>query len=53
MLMGERDWIEVVGEGAVAEWGKDGMGVGTLALATVIVCFVSTRATASKGCADW
>lgn len=41
MLMGERDWVEVVGEGAVSEWGKDGMGVGALALVTVLICFVS------------
>lgn len=42
MLMGERDWVEVVGgEGVVSEWGKDGMGVGALALITVLVCFVS------------
>lgn len=41
MLMGERDWVEVVGEGAVSEWGRDGRGVGVLALITVCVCFVS------------
>lgn len=41
LLMGERDWVEVVGEGAVSEWGRDGRGVGVLALSTVSVCFVS------------
>lgn len=42
LLMGERDWVEVIGEGAVSGWGRDGRGVGILALSTVLVCFVST-----------
>jgi hypothetical protein len=41
MLMGERDWVEVVGDGTEAGWGRDGKGVGIVALVTVLVCFVS------------
>lgn len=41
MLMGERDWVEVVGDGTEAGWGRDGKGVGIVALITVLVCFVS------------
>jgi hypothetical protein len=41
MLMGERDWVEVVGDGTEAGWGRDGKGVGPVALITALACFVS------------
>ena len=41
MLMGERDWVAVSSEGTEAGWGRDGKGVGIVALVTTLVTFVS------------
>jgi hypothetical protein len=39
--MGERDWVAVSEEGTEAGWGRDGKGVGIVALLSTIVTFVS------------
>jgi hypothetical protein len=41
MLMGERDWVAVSEEGTEAGWGRDGKGVGVVALLSTLVTFVS------------
>jgi hypothetical protein len=41
MLMGERDWVAVSEEGTEAGWGRDGKGVGPVALFFILVGFVS------------
>lgn len=40
MLMGERDWVAVSEEGTEAGWGRDGKGVGAVALLSTLVTFV-------------
>jgi hypothetical protein len=42
MLMGERDWVAVSEEGTEAGRGRDGQGVGVVALLSTLVVFVST-----------
>jgi len=39
--MGERDWVAVSEEGTEAGWGRDGKGVGIVALLSTLVTFVS------------
>jgi hypothetical protein len=39
--MGERDWVAVSEEGTEAGWGRDGKGVGVVALLSTLVTFVS------------
>lgn len=40
--MGERDWVAVSEEeGTEAGWGRDGKGVGVVALLSTLITFVS------------
>ncbi|WWD21923.1 hypothetical protein CI109_106411 [Kwoniella shandongensis] len=42
MLMAERDWVEVgleEGEEGLEGWGRDGKGVGVVAVLTTLVCY--------------
>jgi len=39
--MGERDWVAVSEEGTEAGWGRDGKGVGVVALVSTLITFAS------------